>query len=48
MVVPEKILESPLDCNGIKPVNPKGNEHWIFFGRTDAEALILGSSDANS
>ena len=44
----EKILESPLDCNGIKPVNPKGNEHWIFFGRTDAEALILGSSDAKN
>ena len=37
-VVLEKTLESPLDCKEIKPVNPKGNESWIFFGRTDAEA----------
>ena len=29
---------SPLDCNEIKPVNPKGNQSWIFIGRTDAEA----------
>ena len=36
-VVLEKTLESPLDCK-IKPVNPKGNEPWIFIGRTDAEA----------
>ena len=34
----EKILESPLDCKEIKPVNPKGNQSWIFVGRTDAEA----------
>ena len=34
----EKILESPLDCKEIKPVNLKGNESWIFIGRTDAEA----------
>ena len=34
----EKTLESPLDCKDIKPVNPKGNESWIFIGRTDAEA----------
>ena len=34
----EKALESPLDCNEIKPVNPKGNQPWIFIGRTDAEA----------
>ena len=34
----EKTLESPLDCKEIKPVNPKGNQSWIFFGRTDAEA----------
>ena len=34
----EKSLESPLDCKEIKPVNPKGNQSWIFFGRTDAEA----------
>ena len=34
----EKTLESPLDCKEIKPVNPKGNQPWIFMGRTDAEA----------
>ena len=34
----EKILESPLDPKEIKPVNPKGNQSWIFIGRTDAEA----------
>ena len=33
-----KTLESPLDCKEIKPVNPKGNQFWIFIGRTDAEA----------
>ena len=32
-----KTLESPLDCKEIKPVNPKGNQSWIFVGRTDAE-----------
>ena len=39
-VVLEKILESPLDYK-IKPVNPKGNQAWIFIGRTDAEAIVL-------
>ena len=34
----EKTLESPLDFKEIKPVNPKGNQPWIFIGRTDAEA----------
>ena len=34
----EKTLESPLDCKEIKPVNPKGNQPWIFIGKTDAEA----------
>ena len=34
----EKTLESPLDSKGIKLVNPKGNQSWIFIGRTDAEA----------
>ena len=38
IVVLEKTLESPLDCKEIKPVNPKGNEPWIFTGTTDAEA----------
>ena len=38
IVVLEKTLESPLDCKEIKPFNPKGNQSWIFTGRTDAEA----------
>ena len=37
-VVLEKTLESPLDCKEIQPVNPKGNQFWIFIGRTDVEA----------
>ena len=37
-IVLEKTLESPLDCKEIQPVNPKGNQSWIFTGRTDAEA----------
>ena len=37
-VVLEKTLESPLDCKEIKPVNSKGDQSWIFIGRTDAEA----------
>ena len=36
----EKTLESPLDSKEIKPVNPKGNQPWIFIGRTDAEAEV--------
>ena len=36
-VVLEKTLESPLDSKDIQPINPKGNESWIFIGRTDAE-----------
>ena len=49
-VVLEKTLQSPLDCKKIKPVNPKGNQHWIFIGRTDAkaEAPILWSPDVKS
>ena len=45
-----KTLESPLDCKEIKPVNAKGNQSWIFFGRTDAEAkaLIIWPPDAKS
>ena len=35
---PTKILESPLDCKEIQPVNPNGNQPWIFIGRPDAEA----------
>ena len=37
-VVLEKTLESPLDCKEIQSVHPKGNQSWIFIGRTDAEA----------
>ena len=37
-VVLEKTLESPLDCKEIKAVNPKGNQSWIFIGKTEAEA----------
>ena len=46
-VVLEKVLESPLDYKEIKPVNPKGNQPWIFIGRTDteAEASILWPPD---
>ena len=49
-MVLEKTLESPLDCKEIKPVNPKGNQPWIFIGRTDAEseAPILWPPDAKS
>ena len=36
-VVPEKTLKGPLDCREIQPVHPKGNQSWIFIGRTDAE-----------
>ena len=44
------IFESPLDCKEIKPVNPKGNQSWIFIGRTgtEAEAPILWSPDSKS
>ena len=37
-VLLEKILESPLDCKEIQPVHPKGDQSWVFIGRTDAEA----------
>ena len=37
-VVLEKTLESPLDCKEIKPLNPEGNQSWIYIGRIDAEA----------
>ena len=49
-VVLEKTLESPLDCKEIQPVHPKGNQSWIFIGRTDAEAgaPVLWPPDAKS
>ena len=37
-MVLEKTLESPLDCKKIQPVHPKGDQSWVFIGRTDAEA----------
>ena len=49
-VVLEKTLESPLDCKEIQPVHPKGNQSWIFIGRTGAEAEtpILWPPDAKN
>ena len=49
-MVLEKTLESPLDSNDIKPVNPKGNQPWIFTGRADpeAEAPLLWPPDVKS
>ena len=50
IVVLEKTLESPLECKEIEPVNPKGNQPWIFTGRTDAEteAPLLWPADEKS
>ena len=49
-VVLEKSLESPLDCKEIQPVHPKGDQSWVFIGRTDAEAEtpVLWLPDAKS
>ena len=49
-VVLEKTLESPLDCKEIQPVHPKGNQSWIFIGRTatETETPILWPPDAKS
>ena len=46
----EKTLESPLDCKEIQPVHPKGDQSWVFIGRTDVEAkaLILWPPDAEN
>ena len=46
----EKTLESPLDCKGMQPVHPKGDQSWVFIGRTDVEAEtpILWQPDAKS
>ena len=43
-----KTLESPLDSKEIKPISPKGNQPWIFIGRTDAETPILWPLDVKS
>ena len=49
-LVLEKTLESPLDCREIPPVHPKGNQSWVFIGRTDAEneAPTLWPPDAKN
>ena len=47
-VVLEKTLDSLLSCKEIKPVHPKGNQFWIFIGRTDAKALIFWSPDVRN
>ena len=49
-MVLEKTPQSPLDCKEIKPVNPKGNQLWIFIGKTDAEveAPIVWPPDEKS
>ena len=49
-VVLEKTLESLLDCKEIKPAHPKGDQSWVFIGRTDVEAktLILWPPDVKS
>ena len=47
-VVLEKTLESPLDCKEIQPVHPKGDQSWVFIGRTEAEAPILWPPHAKS
>ena len=46
----EKTLESPLECKEIQPVHPKGDQFWVFTGRTDvvAETSILWPPDAKS
>ena len=49
-MVLEKTLESPLDCKEIQPVHPKGDQSWVYIGRTDAKAEtpILWPPDAKS
>ena len=49
-MVLEKTLESPLDCKEIQPVHPKGDQSWVFIGRTDGEveAPIFWPSDVKS
>ena len=49
-VVLQETLESPLNCKEIQPVHPKGDQSWVFIGRTDVEAetLILWPPDAKS
>ena len=50
ILVLEKTLESPLNCKEIQPVHPKGDQSWVFIGRTDVEAEtpVFGPPDAKS
>ena len=48
IVLLEKTLVNPLDCKEIKPVNPKGNQAWIFIGRSDSEAPTVWPPDVKS
>ena len=48
LVLLKKTLEGLLDCKEIQPVHPKGNQSWIFIGRTDAETSIFWPLDAKS
>ena len=49
-MVLEKTLESPLDCKEVQPVHPKGDQSWVFIGRTNAKAEtpILRLPDADN
>ena len=49
-MVLEKTLESPLDCKEIQPVHSKGDQSWVFIGRTDAKAetLVLWPRDVKN
>ena len=49
-IIGKATLESPLDCKEIQPVHPKGDQSWVFIGRTDAEAetAIVGPPDAKN
>ena len=47
-MVLEKTFESPLDSREIKPVHPKGNQSWVFIGRTDAETEALTLCNAKN
>ena len=49
-MVLEKTLASPLDCKELEPVHPKGDQSWVFIGRTDvkAETPIFWPSDVKS
>ena len=49
-MVLEKTLKSPLDCKELQPVHPKGDQSWVFIGRSDTEAetLILGPPHVKS